>query len=231
MVEKLVTIAKIHNDFPTKFGIPRQSNLVEGLSATVVFEPDFRVPEALRGLCEFSHIWLLWGFSEAKRETWSPTVRPPRLGGNARVGVFASRSPYRPNAIGLSSVRLVRIETSPSLGPILHVLGADMMDGTPIYDIKPYLPYVDCLPNASGGFAAEAPASVLHVEAAQEQLSALPQGKRQVLLDLLAKDPRPSYHDDPGRVYGFVFAGCEIKFTVKEKTLKILEVTEKNHRG
>ena len=213
---ELKTIAKIHTDFPTKFGIPRQSGLVEDLKATIVFQPEYRVAEAVRGLEEFSHIWLIWQFSEAVREDWSPTVRPPRLGGNKRMGVFATRSPFRPNAIGLSSVRLERIEITKELGPVLHVAGADLMDGTPIYDIKPYLPYADSHPSATGGFAASVIHYALDVEFPEELLNLVEEERRQGLIQLLKQDPRPAYQRNPQRVYGFPFAGREIKFTVDD---------------
>lgn len=217
-------IAKIHSDFTEKFGIPRQSGLVPELTAQIVFEPEFRNPDALRGLEGFSHIWLIWQFSRAVRDTWSPTVRPPRLGGNARLGVFATRSPFRPNPIGLSCVRLLEIRQDPSLGPVLIVSGADLLDQTPIYDIKPYLPYADSVPEAVGGFAANAPASGLHVEASPALLSLVPEEKREALLGVLAQDPRPSYQNDPERVYGMSFAGLEIRFRVTENVLTLLSV-------
>ena len=217
-------IAKIHSDFTEKFGIPRQSGLVPELTAQIVFEPEFRNPDALRGLEGFSHIWLIWQFSRAVRDTWSPTVRPPRLGGNARLGVFATRSPFRPNPIGLSCVRLLEIRQDPSLGPVLIVSGADLLDQTPIYDIKPYLPYADSVPEAVGGFAANAPASGLRVEASPALLSMVPEEKREALLGVLAQDPRPSYQNDPERVYGMSFAGLEIRFRVAENVLTLLSV-------
>ena len=213
----LKVIAKIHTDFPTKFGIPRQSGLVEELKATIVFEPEYRVADAVRGLEEFSHIWLVWQFSEAVREGWSPTVRPPRLGGNKRMGVFATRSPFRPNAIGLSSVKLERVELSKDLGPVLHVGGADLMDGTPIYDIKPYLPHVDSHPAAAGGFAAPLTAYALDVDFPEELLARVAKDRQEGLLAVLKQDPRPAYQKDPNRVYGFPFAGREIKFTVDDE--------------
>ena len=214
---ELKMIAKIHTDFPTKFGIPRQSGLVEELKATIVFEPEYRVADAVRGLEDFSHIWLLWQFSEAVRKDWSPTVRPPRLGGNKRMGVFSTRSPFRPNAIGLSSVRLERVELSKELGPVLHVSGADLMEGTPIFDIKPYLPYVDAHPEAAGGFAASLTAYELAVEFPGELLKHIPEAKREALTAILKQDPRPAYQKDPGRMYGFPFGGYEIKFTVDDE--------------
>ena len=214
---ELKIIAKIHTDFPTKFGIPRQSGLVEGLKAQIVFEPEYRVAEAVRGLEEFSHIWLIWQFSEAVRKDWSPTVRPPRLGGNKRMGVFSTRAPFRPNAIGLSSVKLEKVEISKELGPILHVSGADLMDGTPIYDIKPYLPYVDAHPEATGGFAQPLAEYALEVAFPEELLERIQPDRREGLVSLLKQDPRPSYQKDPARVYGFPFAGWEIKFTVDDE--------------
>lgn len=217
-------IARIHTDFSSKFGVPRQSGLIDSLTATVVFEEPYRVTEAVRGLEDFSHIWLLWQFSEAVREDWSPTVRPPMLGGNTRMGVFATRSPFRPNAIGLSCVRLCSVELSPTLGPVLHIAGADLMDGTPIYDIKPYLPYTDCHPEASGGFTEHLHDRTVEVLFAPELLHKLPEAKRAALIDILRSDPRPTYQNDPERLYGFGFAGYEIKFRVKEKTLTVVSV-------
>lgn len=217
---EIKVIARIHTDFPEKFGIPRQSGLV-GTQAQIVFEEEYRNPDSLRGIESFTHLWLLWEFSEAKRDTWSPTVRPPRLGGNKRVGVFATRSPFRPNAIGLSSVRLEKVELTTAHGPVLHVTGADLMDGTPIFDIKPYLPYVDSHPEASEGFAGEVKAYALNVEIAEEFLRKVPEEKREVLLEILAQDPRPSYQNDPERLYGMAFAGMEVKFRVKEDLLKV----------
>ena len=220
----LRVIAHIHSDFPTKFGIPRQSGLVEALRARVVFEPEFRVPEAVRGLEEFSHIWLIWQFSQNLRAGWSPTVRPPRLGGNRRLGVFATRSPFRPNALGLSAVRLEGVELTDNLGPILHVSGADLMDGTPIYDIKPYLPYADAHPEASGGFTDRTPRPLLAVDCPPALLERVPEEKRSALLGVLAQDPRPSYQEDPDRVYGMSFAGLEVKFSVDGDALTVREI-------
>lgn len=217
-------IARIHSDFPSKFGIPRQSGLVEALKARVVFEPDFRSPEAVRGLEGFSHIWLIWQFSQAVRESWSPTVRPPRLGGNVRMGVFATRSPFRPNPIGLSCVRLERIEQHPQWGPVLWVAGADLMDGTPIYDVKPYLPYADCRPEAVGGFASQPKEASLRVECPLELLEPVEESRRAALLGVLAQDPRPTYQHDPDRVYGLAFGGWEVKFTVAEDVLTVREI-------
>lgn len=224
---ELKVIAHIETDFKTKFGIPRQSGLVEGLKGRIVFEPEYRNAEALRGLEGFSHIWLLWDFSEAHREdgTWSPTVRPPRLGGNRRMGVWATRSPFRPNHIGLSSVRLTAIHPHTPQGPVLEVEGADLMDGTPIYDIKPYLPFTDCHPEACGGFAQEQMEAIepLHVEDPGEILAALTPEQQTALRGILSADPRPHYQNDPQRVYALEFAGMEIKFRVEEETVVVLE--------
>lgn len=221
----LKIIARIQTDLPAKFGIPRQSGLVDALKAIIVFEPEYRNPDALRGLEGFSHIWLIWEFSESVRDTWSPTVRPPRLGGNTRMGVFATRSPFRPNPIGLSSVKLDRIELHPDLGPVLHVSGADLMDNTPIYDIKPYLPFTDSHPEATGGFADPFKDYMLEVDFPEQLLSRIPAEHHAALLGVLAHDPRPSYQNDPERVYGLEFAGFNIRFTVKDKVLSVCEVT------
>ena len=220
-------IATIRSDFPTKFGIPRQSGLVEELKATVVFEPEYRNPDTLRGLEDFSHLWLIWQFSQAVRETWSPTVRPPRLGGNTRMGVFATRSPFWPNPIGLSCVKLEEIKKDPVLGPVLVVSGADLMDGTPILDLKPYLPYADAHPEATGGFTGNVGGTTLRVECPPELLEAVPEDKRQALLGVLSRDPRPSYQHDPSRVYGMAFAGLEVGFTVDGDTLYVRRVEPK----
>ena len=220
----LKTIARIRSDFPTKFGIPRQSGLVEDLRAVVVFEPEYRSAEALRGIEAFSHLWLIWQFSRAVREDWSPTVRPPRLGGNQRMGVFATRSPFRPNALGLSCVRLVGVEEHPELGPVLHVAGADLMDGTPIYDVKPYIAYADAHPDALGGFVDQVQRRRLTVDFPPELLERVEEEKRGALLGVLAEDPRPSYQSDPQRVYGMAFGGWEIKFSVMGEMLKVLSV-------
>ena len=214
-------IARIHNDFPTKFGLPRQSGLAPSLRSKIVFEPAFRVPEALRGLDGFSHIWLIWGFSES--EGWSPTVRPPRLGGNVRMGVFATRSPFRPNPIGLSSVRLEGIETDGENGLVLIVTGADLMDGTPIYDIKPYLPGVDAHPEATDGFVGAHPQTLLAVELDPSLTAVLSAGQQAALREILAQDPRPAYHagqPDSGRIYGLSYAGRDIHFTVCDGCIK-----------
>lgn len=217
-------IANIHSDFPTKFGIPRQSGLVEELTAKIVFTPDYRAPEAVRGLEDFSHIWLIWQFSKAVREHWSPTVRPPRLGGNTRMGVFATRSPFRPNAIGLSCVRLLKVEPNTPEGPVLTVAGADLMDGTPILDIKPYIPYADCQMEATGGFTDTAGEFLLKVEFPPELLSMVPEDRREALIGVLRHDPRPSYQRKPERVYGMEFAGWNIRFRVAEDVLTVIEV-------
>ena len=214
-------IARIHNDFPTKFGLPRQSGLAPSLRSKIVFEPAFRVSEALRGLDGFSHIWLIWGFSES--EGWSPTVRPPRLGGNVRMGVFATRSPFRPNPIGLSSVRLEGIETDGENGLVLIVAGADLMDGTPIYDIKPYLPGVDAHPEATDGFVGAHPQTLLTVELDPSLTAVLSAGQQAALREILAQDPRPAYHagqPDSGRIYGLSYAGRDIHFTVCDGCIK-----------
>lgn len=224
MEHTMKVIATVRSDFPTKFGIPRQSGLVGELHSTVVFAPEYRNADALRGLEGFSHLWLIWEFSEAVRSTWSPTVRPPRLGGNARLGVFATRSPFRPNPIGLSCVRLLEIRRDAAFGPVLDIAGADLMDGTPIYDIKPYLPYADAHPEAVGGFTDSAGDFLLEVCFPQELLQAVPPEKREALLGVLAHDPRPSYQSDPNRVYGMAFAGLEVRFTVRERTLTVCSV-------
>ena len=221
---EITPIAYIKSDFPEKFGIPRQSGLVEELTATVVFQPPYRVPDALRGLEGFSHLWLIWEFSQARRESWSPTVRPPRLGGNKRLGVFATRSPFRPNPLGLSCVRLLEIRQDREQGPVLVVSGADLLDGTPIYDIKPYLPYADCKPEAMGGFAARPKGADLAVDCSPALLDRVPEDKRAALLAVLAQDPRPQYQDDPERVYGMAFAGLEVKFRVAGERLTVAEI-------
>ena len=218
--------ANIQSDFPEKFGIPRQSGLVESLRARVVFEPEYRVPEAFRGIEDFSHLWLIWEFSQAVREDWSPTVRPPRLGGNRRMGVFATRSPYRPNSIGLSSVRLERLIQDPVLGPVLEISGADLMDGTPIFDVKPYLAFTDSHPQAVGGFADPFREYALEVDFPEQWLEAVPPQSREALLGVLAHDPRPSYQNDPQRVYGLSFAGLEVKFTVADGRLSVCQVSK-----
>ena len=221
-------IARMHSSFPTKFGIPRQSGLVEELKSTIVFEPEYRNADALRGMEGFSHLWLIWSFSKAVREDWSPTVRPPRLGGNTRMGVFATRSPFRPNAIGLSSVKLDGVELHPTLGPVIHVSGADLLDGTPIFDIKPYLPYTDSHPEALGGFTAGYQGYKLEVDFPPALLVQVPEQDREGLVGVLAQDPRPSYQDDPDRVYGMAFGTVDVKFTVKDGTLTVVGVEKKS---
>ena len=219
----LRVIAHIRSDFGEKFGIPRQSGLVDALEAEVVFTPAYRDMQAVRGLEGFSHIWLLWEFSQAERAGWSPTVRPPRLGGNVRMGVFATRSPFRPNALGLSSVRLLEVRQTAE-GPVLRVGGADLLDGTPIFDIKPYLPAADCHPEATGGFAAAAAPRALAVDIPAPLLARVPPAKRAALCGVLAEDPRPAYQDDPARVYSMNFAGLEVRFSVCENTLTVCAV-------
>ena len=217
-------IAHLHNDFPTKFGLPRQSGLVDTLESVIVFEPEYRIPEALRGLEEFSHLWLIWQFHQAQREDWSPTVRPPKLGGNTRLGVFATRSPFRPNPIGLTVVRLEKIVHDPQLGHVLHVTGADMMDGTPILDIKPYIPYADCRPEARGSFADVHAEDRLEVIFPEALLALVPAERRETLLAALAQDPRPAYQRDPSRVYGLPYAGLDVKFSVADGVLTVHDV-------
>ena len=217
-------IARMKSDFPTKFGIPRQSGLVEELRSTIVFEPEFRNPDTLRGMEGFSHLWLIWQFSEAVRDDWSPTVRPPRLGGNVRMGVFATRSPFRPNNLGLSCVKLLGMEQTANDGMVLHVAGADLMDGTPIFDIKPYIPYSDSHPDALGGFTDTASEFILNVVFPEELLMLLPADKQEAAKAVLSHDPRPSYQRKPGRVYGLNFAGFDIRFTVEEDTLTVQSI-------
>ena len=219
-------IARMRSDFPSKFGIPRQSGLVEQLRSTIVFEPEFRTPDTLRGIEGFSHLWLIWQFSEAVRSQWSPTVRPPRLGGNTRMGVFATRSPFRPNSLGLSSVKLLGVEQTAEYGAVLHVGGADLMDGTPIFDIKPYIPYGDCHPEARGGFTDTADNYLLEVIFPQHLLDQLPADKREAAIAVLSHDPRPSYQHSPERIYGLPFAGFDIRFTVVEQILTVKEVIQ-----
>ena len=219
-------IAHILTDFDSKFGIPRQSGLVESLRGTIVFTPPYRNADALRGLEGFSHLWIIWDFSESHRAEWSPTVRPPRLGGNRRMGVFATRSPFRPNPIGLSCVKIEKIELQTADGPVIHVSGADMLNGTPIYDIKPYLPITDAHPEASGGFAEEtSKQEPLNVEVSDEMLRRFPADRRDALTAILADDPRPHYHCDANRVYAFEFAGVHLRFTVDDstRTLRVLD--------
>ncbi len=217
-------VAHIRSDFSSKFGVPRQAGLVEELRAAVVFAPAYRSPEALRGIEDFSHLWLIWEFSRNRDAGWSPTVRPPRLGGNRRMGVFATRSPFRPNPIGLSCVGLERVEWDTPEGPVLYVSGADLVDGTPIWDIKPYIPYADCRPEAAGGFAAAPPGDKLAVSIPPELLVRVPSDRREALVRVLGQDPRPPYQDDPERVYGFGFAGLEVRFAVRDGVLTVVGV-------
>ena len=225
MKAEIQAIAHMKSDFPTKFGIPRQSGLVEALRSTIVFEPEYRNPDALRGIDGYSHLWLIWQFSEAVRKDWSPTVRPPRLGGNTRMGVFATRSPFRPNSLGLSCVRLLGVEETREFGTVLHVGGADLMDGTPIFDIKPYIPYSDARPDAVGGFTDHADDFLLEVVFPDKLLKRIPTAKRQALLGVLSHDPRPSYQRDANRVYGLSFAGFNIRFSVSDGVLTVTEIS------
>ncbi len=215
-------IARIRNAYDGKFGVPRQSGLVEQVVSTIVFEPEYRVAEALRGIEEYSHLWLIWAFDRAEREEWSPTVRPPRLGGNQRVGVFATRSPYRPNAIGLSCVKLVGVEKS-NEGTVLKVAGADLMNRTPIYDIKPYLPYADCRPEATGGFTDRTEKRTVKVDVPEEIAKRMGEEELEALKAVLEQDPRPAYQDDPERVYAFEFGGRHVEFKVNEGILTVLQ--------
>lgn len=217
------TIAHIESLFPTKFGIPRQAGIVNA-PARIVFEAEFRVPEAVRGLDGFEYIWIIWQFSKAVREDWSPTVRPPRLGGNERVGIFATRSPFRPNPIGLSSVKLLKVEIDKELGPVIYVEGADLMDGTPIYDIKPYLPYTDSHPQAKSGFAAQPSERKLEVDDSKNLLQSIPSDLQQCIIEVLSNDPRPQYQDDPNRLYGMAFGNYEIKFKVDRDKVLIEDI-------
>ena len=217
-------IARIHTDLPSKFGVPRQSGLVKTLRGEIVFEPPYRSPEAVRDLEKFTHLWLIWQFSMAVRDEWSPTVRPPRLGGNRRVGVFATRSPFRPNSLGLSAVRLEDVSLGGDRGPVLHVSGVDLADGTPIFDIKPYIPYADCLPEAGGGFTDIVPRPLLRVEADAALLERIPKDKREALLGILENDPRPAYQSSPDRIYGLPFAGYEVRFTVSGGVLIVVDI-------
>ena len=219
-------IARIRTDFLTKFGIPHQSSRNDALKAQIIFEPEYRNPEAVRGLEEFTHLWIVWEFSEAVRDTWSPTVRPPKLGGNVRKGVFATRSPFRPNPIGLSSVKIERVEMDPELGPVIHVAGADMMDGTPVYDLKPYLPYVDSHPEASGGFTDRIKYKKLQVVFPEQWLSMIPVEYREALIGVLEGDPRPGYQKDPNRIYGLAFRKWDIHFRVEGEILTVCGITD-----
>ena len=222
--QQIQVIARMRSDFSEKFGIPRQSGLVEQLQSYIVFEPGFRNSDALRGIEGYTHLWLIWQFSQAMGKPWSPTVRPPRLGGNTRMGVFATRSPFRPNSLGLSCVRLLEVRHTPDRGDILVVGGADLLDGTPIFDIKPYLPYCDSHPEALGGFTDNAGDFLLDVVFPEALLERLPEEKRQAAIGVLSHDPRPSYQRSPGRVYGLSFAGFDIRFTVEENTLTVHDV-------
>ncbi len=224
-IPPLNVIAHIESPFPTKFGIPRQSGLVDELRANIVFTEEYRVPEAVRGLEDFSHLWLIWQFSAAVREGWSPTVRPPRLGGNTRMGVFATRSPFRPNELGLSCVKIISVEPNTDRGPIITVAGADLMDGTPIFDIKPYIPYADCHPEATGGFTDSAGSFLLEVDIPQNLLNRVPEQHREALLATLTHDPRPSYQNSLDRIYGMEFAGMDVKFKVSEDSLTVTDIT------
>lgn len=224
MDAEMHAIARMRSDFSAKFGIPRQSGLVEALRSTIVFEPEFRNADALRGIEDFSHLWIIWQFSEAVRQGWSPTVRPPRLGGNTRMGVFATRSPFRPNNLGLSCVKLLGVEQTAAYGIVLHVGGADLLDGTPIFDIKPYVPYADCHPEASGGFTDTAGDFLLNVDFPAGLLALLPPEKREAAIGVLSHDPRPSYQRKAGRVYGLTFAGFDIRFTVEGDVLSVQDV-------
>lgn len=222
-------IAYMQSDFGGKFGIPRQSGLVDALRSTIVFQPEYRNADALRGIEGFSHLWIIWQFSQAVGKEWSPTVRPPRLGGNTRMGVFATRSPFRPNNLGLSCVTLLGVERTEDLGTVLHVGGADLLDGTPIFDIKPYISYCDCHPDALGGFTQEAGDYLLQVDFPAELLGVLPEEKRDAAVGVLSHDPRPSYQQQPGRVYGMTFAGCNIRFTVEDGVLHVVSVERANN--
>jgi tRNA-Thr(GGU) m(6)t(6)A37 methyltransferase TsaA len=225
-MKNISPIAIIENDYKEKFGIPRQSGLVDDLQAEIVFEPPYRNADALRGLEGFSHLWLIWEFSRAVRDNWSPTVRPPRLGGNTRMGVFATRSPFRPNNLGLSCVRFLGLEQTREWGTVIHVAGADLMDGTPIFDIKPYIPYGDSHPEATGGFTDHAGEFLLKVEFPEDLLNLLPEDKRDAAIGVLSHDPRPSYQRKPDRIYGLTFAGFDIRFKVADDVLTVEEVNK-----
>ena len=217
-------IARMKSDFPTKFGIPRQSGLVPELRSTIIFEPEYRNTDALRGLEDYSHLWIIWQFSEAVRTGWSPTVRPPRLGGNTRMGVFATRSPFRPNSLGLSSVKILGLEQTDAFGTVIHVGGADLKDGTPIFDIKPYIPYSDCHSDAVGGFTQTADDFLLNVNISDHLLKKIPQNKRHALMGVLSHDPRPSYQKDSDRIYGLTFSGLDVRFQIQGNTLTVVEI-------
>ncbi|MDR3312979.1 MAG: tRNA (N6-threonylcarbamoyladenosine(37)-N6)-methyltransferase TrmO [Oscillospiraceae bacterium] len=226
MKRTITPIAHIRSDYGSKFGIPRQSGLAPDAEAAILFAPEFQNADALRGLAGFSHIWLIWGFSAHADADWSPTVRPPRLGGNERVGVFATRSPFRPNNLGLSAVKLVRVALENPANAQIIVAGADLMDGTPIYDIKPYIPYTDSIPEAANGFAPAPDRAKLHVALPPELAAVIPADKRAALLQSLALDPRPAFHNDPQRVYGMEFAGLNVRFAVEDDTLRVVEITK-----
>ena len=226
-IRPIEPVAHIRTDLPAKFGLPRQSGLVEELTARIVFEPKYRDPVAFRGIEGFSHLWLIWGFSANRRDEWAATVKPPRLGGNRRMGVFATRSPYRPNALGLSCVELVRLERDEKRGPVLVVAGADLMDGTPLYDVKPYLPFTDSRPDAAGGFAEDVRDYALEVEFPEELLARIPLDKREALFGLLRQDPRPAYIDDPTRRYGFYYLDFDVRFTVADGKLTVVEIADR----
>lgn len=228
---KIAPIAQIRNDYTAKFGVPRQSGLARAAQSQIVFEPPFRNPDALRGLEEFSHLWLIWEFTKAAPAPFSPTVRPPRLGGNQRMGVFATRSPFRPNRLGLSCVKIEGITLHSAEGPVIQVSGADLMNGTPIYDIKPYLPYADCIPDALGGFADRVAREALQVDCPPEWMECLPAEKREALRETLAQDPRPSYQHDPERVYGMAFGDWNVRFRVTGDTLTVTEITGRDAQG
>ena len=223
-------IARMKSDFPSKFGIPRQSGLVEQLHATIIFEPEFRNADALRGLENFSHLWIIWQFSEALRKSWSPTIRPPRLGGNTRMGVFATRSPFRPNNLGLSSVKILGLEQTAQYGTVIHVAGADLMNGTPIFDIKPYISYSDSHPDATGGFTDTADDYILDVSIPEHLLKIVPADKQEALQGILSHDPRPSYQKDPNRIYGVSFGGLNVRFQVKENILTVTNIEKTSLR-
>lgn len=219
-------IARMKSDFPTKFGIPRQSGLVKDLRSTIIFEPEFRNPDSLRGIEGYSHLWIIWQFSEAVRSEWSPTVRPPRLGGNTRMGVFATRSPFRPNNLGLSCVEILGIEQTAQYGHVIHVGGADLMDGTPIFDIKPYIPYSDCIAAASGGFTETASEFLLEVNIPEQLRNRFPSDKINALIGVLSHDPRPSYQRSSERIYGLTFSNFDIRFIVEGATLYVKDIIQ-----
>lgn len=221
---ELKEIAVIHTDFPEKFGIPRQSGLVEGLRGKIIFSPEYRNKDALRGLEEFSHLWLIWGFSKTERTHWSATARPPRLGGKVRMGIFATRSPFRPNPLGLSSVKLESIESDPALGPVINVSGIDMLDGTPIYDIKPYLPHIDCHTDAAGGFALNVSKNQLEVIFPEELLARIQEQDRKTIVSLLSQDPRDRFVRDNNRIWGLTYGSYNIRFHVENSQLIVLDV-------